>query len=217
MSKSTISEQVYEHLMQMVLSMEVKPSEKIPEEKIAKQFGCSRAPIREALKRLSHEGIVDIHPNKVAEIANYSDELIEQIGVVRVFNDIMAIKLAMLFGSKIDFLKMNDLADECYKAAREKNTSLRIRKDCEFHIELAKIGKNQQLVKFTDELYKRIEFIQSFKYDDLIQPENQRKEHQEIVTLLINREERKLIELMVKHDSSFHAISTKYPFEFFIG
>ena len=212
----TISEQVYEHLMQMILSMRLKPSEKIPEERIAKQFGCSRAPIREALKRLSHEGIVNIYPNRSAEIANYSDEQIEQIGVVRVFHDIMAIKLALLYGSQMNFLKMRAIADECFKAAEVKDLGLRIKKDCEFHIELIRVGKNHQLLKFAKELFTRIEFIQAFKYDMVLNPHDQLKEHYEIVDLLINREEEKVTKLLVKHGSSFHGISNKYPLDFFI-
>lgn len=216
MGRHIISEQVYEYLMKMILSMELKPLEKIPEEKIAKQFGCSRAPIREAMKRLAHEGIITIYPNRYAEIASYSDELIEQIGVVRVFHDIMAVKLALLYGSKMNFLKMKTLADECFEAAEVENFELRIKKDCEFHMELIKIGRNQQLLKFENELFTRIKFIQATQYTDLISPQDQLREHHEIVDLLINREEKKVLELIVKHDSLFHGISEKYPFNFFM-
>jgi len=215
MSRLTISEQVYEYFMRMILSMELKPSERIPEEKIAKQFGCSRAPIREAMKRLAHEGIISIYPNRYAEIANYNAEQIEQIGVVRVFHDIMAVKLALFYGSKMDFLKMKAISDECYEAAKSGNYELRINKDCEFHMELIKIGKNQQLFKFENELFTRIKFIQATNYVHLIGPEEQLKEHYEIVDLLINHEEENVVKLIIQHDSNFHGISEKYPVKFF--
>lgn len=44
------SEQVYEHLKNLILSRALKPGEKIPEAKLAAQFGLSRTPIREAIK-----------------------------------------------------------------------------------------------------------------------------------------------------------------------
>jgi DNA-binding GntR family transcriptional regulator len=200
----------------MILSMQMKPAERISEEKIAKYFGSSRAPIREALKRLAHEGLVNLYPNRYAEVANYSDELVKQIGVVRVFHDIAAIKLVVLFGCKADFNKMRELAEDCYLAAKEGNTALRIRKDCEFHMELSNISKNQQLCKFAKELYIRIEFIQAFRYVDLIGLEEQFKEHSTIIDLLVNRQEEEAIEYLTRHNSRFHRISEQYPLDFFI-
>ena len=52
-----MSDTVYLHLRDMILSMEIKPGDRIPEAKIAKQFGISRTPIREAIKRLASDGI----------------------------------------------------------------------------------------------------------------------------------------------------------------
>lgn len=215
-NKASISEKVYDHLMQMVLSMEMKPGAKISEEKISKEFGCSRAPIREALKRLSHEGVVNLYPKRYAEVGNYSDDLIKQIGVVRVFMDIMAIKLVMIFGSNADIMKMREHADQCLEAAERGDTALRIRKDCDFHLELSKISKNQQLCKFANELYIRIEFIQATRYVSLENPQEQWRQHCEIIDLLLNRDEMKAIELIARHDSNFHGISNDFPINFFI-
>mgnify|MGYP003162460439 CR=1 FL=1 len=49
------SEQVYEHLKNLILSRALKPGEKIPEAKLAAQFGLSRTPIREAIKKLAND------------------------------------------------------------------------------------------------------------------------------------------------------------------
>ena len=54
--KKNLSAEAYEHIKQMILHLEIKPGEKIPEEKIAGQLGSSRTPIREALRKLSAEG-----------------------------------------------------------------------------------------------------------------------------------------------------------------
>ena len=216
-AKKTISEQVYKYLTHMILSMQLKPAERIAEEEIAKRFGCSRAPIREALKKLEHEGIVNIYPNRYAEISNYNDELIEQIGVVRIFHDIMTVKHVMLYACKDDFLKMRTFADQCFEAAKSDDPALRIQKDCEFHLELSRISRNQLLLKFAKELFIRIEFIQASRYDALVSPQEQLKEHYDIIDLLINHEEQKAIELITKHNSAFHKLSDKFPLEFFIG
>jgi len=217
MKKQLISEQVYDYLMEMILSMQIKPSERISEEKIAKQIGCSRAPIREALKRLANDGIVNLYPNRYAEVANYSSEQVEQVGVMRVFHDIMAIRAAMLNGSKADLLNMKTIADECFHAEKIGDRALRIKKDCEFHMEFSRLSKNQPMMKFAKELFTQIEFIQASRYIELVNPQQQLQDHYNVIDYMINNEADKAIELIVKHGSVFFGLSKKYPLSFFIG
>jgi len=217
MKKQLISEQVYDYLMEMILTMQIKPSERISEEKIAKQIGCSRAPIREALKRLANDGIVNLYPNRYAEVANYSRDQVEQVGVMRVFHDIMAIRAAMLNGSKADLLNMKTIADECFHAGKIGNRALRIKKDCEFHMEFSRLSKNQPMMKFAKELFTQIEFIQASRYIELVNPQQQLQDHYNVIDYMINNETDKAIELIVKHGSVFFGLSQKYPLSFFVG
>ena len=68
MQELGMAAKVYEALKDMILAQQIKPGEKIPESKLATQFGISRTPIREALKRLENDGIVTVYPNRYAEV-----------------------------------------------------------------------------------------------------------------------------------------------------
>ena len=59
--RQSLSEQVYHYIKRLILSGEIRGGEKIPEEKVAQQFGVSRTPIREALKRLEEYGLIRIN------------------------------------------------------------------------------------------------------------------------------------------------------------
>ena len=61
-----MSDTVYLHLRDMILSMEIKPGDRIPEAKIAKQFVISRPPIGVAFMLLASDGIVNVYPNLFA-------------------------------------------------------------------------------------------------------------------------------------------------------
>lgn len=50
----------------------LKPDERLSEEAIAKRFGVSRAPVREALRLLAQEEIVAIEPRRGARVRSYS-------------------------------------------------------------------------------------------------------------------------------------------------
>ena len=54
----------YERIRRLVLDGDVAPGERLGQVELAERLGISRTPVREALRRLSAEGLVDSHPNR---------------------------------------------------------------------------------------------------------------------------------------------------------
>ena len=214
-STSSLSETIYQHIVDMILSLQIKPGEKISEAKIAKEFNVSRTPIREALKKLAHDGIINIYPNRFARVASYTPDYIKQIGIVRLSLETMAVKLAIHNGSNSEFLNLRKYCEQCYKAASIGDTSSRIKMDCTFHFELCKISKNQQLIDFQREIYFKIEFIQACQNVTFQLPDDQHKDHEDIVNNLLDRNEEKVTSILIKHCGDFHNIIKDYPPNFF--
>lgn len=111
---------VYEYLKDMILNMKLVPGEKVPESKIAEHFGISRTPIREAMRRLENEGLIEIYPNRFAQIATFSTDYVQQLGIVRLELEKLAVQLAIFYGCNADFMKLRTVADRCYEAAQRK-------------------------------------------------------------------------------------------------
>lgn len=63
-SNTTTSEIVLESLREQIINGILQPQEKLVEAEIARKFGLSRGPVREALRQLAVEGLVDYCPNK---------------------------------------------------------------------------------------------------------------------------------------------------------
>ena len=61
-----------ERLAEEIETNRLKPGERLSEEAIAKRFGVSRAPVREALRLLAQEEIVAIEPRRGARVRSYS-------------------------------------------------------------------------------------------------------------------------------------------------
>ena len=214
MQNQTLNEAVYQYILDQILSMKFKSGDKIPEAKIANDFGTSRTPIREALHRLADDGIINIYPNRTAEVAHWDDETIRQIGLMRIQLDVLAAKLAVYHGSNADFAQMFQHAELCLKAGREGNIAKRIREDCAFHCDLSRISKNAQLYQFSQNIALKIEFIQScFGVVYLDSPEQQYEQHKEIYRALLNRDARTAASLIVKYHALFHDMVDYYPVE----
>lgn len=76
-------DRAYQVIKHALLSGELGPGDLLPEEKLAALTGVSRTPVREALRRLSAEGLVDVRPNRGARVPSWSDEELDAIFELR--------------------------------------------------------------------------------------------------------------------------------------
>jgi DNA-binding GntR family transcriptional regulator len=70
----TLSDEVFQALVKAILSGEIEPGARLDEPSICRKFGVSRTPIREALRRLSGTGLVDVTPRKGVTVARIEVE-----------------------------------------------------------------------------------------------------------------------------------------------
>jgi DNA-binding GntR family transcriptional regulator len=73
-SAVTLSDEVFEALVKDILSGAVEPGARLDEPSICRKFGVSRTPIREALRRLSGTGLVEVAPRKGVTVARIDIE-----------------------------------------------------------------------------------------------------------------------------------------------
>ena len=64
--KKLRSEQVYEEIKALIMSMELRPGEPLAELTLCERLGVSRTPIRTALRMLESDGLVDFVPHRGA-------------------------------------------------------------------------------------------------------------------------------------------------------
>lgn len=61
-ASKNLSDQIAEYLIDQVVSLKIVPGERIMEEKLAKELGVSRSPVREAFRILEQTGLVELIP-----------------------------------------------------------------------------------------------------------------------------------------------------------
>lgn len=81
--RPALSVEITDRMRRMIMEGELKPGEKVPEKALTEHFGVSRTPIREAVKILAHEGLVELVQNRGAVVApQTADELRELFPVI---------------------------------------------------------------------------------------------------------------------------------------
>lgn len=87
----TIQNQVYQRLKEEICAGAYAPGQKLQEQALATAYDVSRSPVREALRRLGSEGLVEEIPNRGVFVKTFSRKDIEEIFEVRVMLESRAI------------------------------------------------------------------------------------------------------------------------------
>jgi DNA-binding GntR family transcriptional regulator len=88
-------ELVHDRIRTAILRDELPPGEEISQVRLAKELGVSRTPLREALRMLVTEGLVEGEPNHQLRVTAFSIEDMEELYVSRVALEATAIRITI--------------------------------------------------------------------------------------------------------------------------
>jgi len=103
---STVSE-LYEVLRRRILDGSLRPGAPVSQVKLSRELGVHRTPLREALRMLQREGLVDAEPNRRVRIATMSIEGIEDLYARRVLLEVLAVRVGTPRFESDDFARMD--------------------------------------------------------------------------------------------------------------
>ncbi len=79
----TLADNIYHYLWTQIGNLELEPGFRLSEVSLARQFNCSRIPVREAVSRLAVEGALDILPQRGSFVTQIDREQIERVRYLR--------------------------------------------------------------------------------------------------------------------------------------
>ena len=150
----------YSTLRKKAIDFEFKPGERLNESALTRQLAISRTPLREALNRLVAEGFLTfelgrgffcrpLSPQKIQDLYQIRSAL-ETEALVRTIDCASddAVKEVLLY---------LDQAEQVYVQCSDLNELLRM--DEEFHMKLAALSNNEELVHLLDNINERIRYV----------------------------------------------------------
>src|SRR6185436_6574606 len=79
----SLSQRVVEELRRSILTSRRRPGDRLIEDRLSEELGVSRIPVREALRVLAGEGLVDVQPRRGASVADISPDVARDLVEVR--------------------------------------------------------------------------------------------------------------------------------------
>jgi DNA-binding GntR family transcriptional regulator len=140
---ATLVELAGNRLRDAILSGALEPGEKIIEEQLCADFGISRAPLREALRLLAQQGLVEHLPRRGSRVSDWSPEDIRQLFELRGVLERHAIESALpLSDPENDLAPVRDALGQMRAAATELERDDAHRS---FHAAVVGLADNRQL------------------------------------------------------------------------
>ncbi|MFF7063776.1 FCD domain-containing protein [Pseudomonas sp. NPDC008258] len=154
--KATGASRVYTILRDEILTMKLAPGTALDEIGLSERFDLSRSPIREALVRLSADGLVSILPNRSTIVSQMDFRRIPEFLDALDLLQRVTTRLAALHRSPLELADIRT-AQKAYEKAiancvKTGTSQAMIEKNYDFHMAIAKAGHN---VYFAD-LYRRL-------------------------------------------------------------
>ncbi len=117
MQAVSVAQQIYDYLRLAIMDGALKPRERLTEESLAKTLSVSRTPVREALRRLEVEGLIEYVPNKQVVVSDFTSEEIAEVYDLRMLLEGYAARCA---APRITEPQLSELQELCarFDAAR---------------------------------------------------------------------------------------------------
>src|SRR5829696_6166977 len=146
----SVADLAYERIRSLVLSGELAPGTRLGQVELAERLGISRTPVREALRRLGGEGLVEGHSNHGFRVADLGlDAVLRRLEVRAILEPGIA-ALAAGQRTERDLVLMSEaIADE--EVARDGIEAHDASRS--FHIALARASGNEELVRVIESLW----------------------------------------------------------------
>lgn len=190
------SHAVHRALKRAILDQALSPGAKLPEDSIGERLGVSRTLVREALVRLSEEGLVDLRPNKGATVARPTLEEGRNLFLTRMALEHLVVETlsGKLTKEQIDTLSAHIDAEDAARAEHAQS----IRLAGEFHTLLAQMTNNASLIRYVNETVARSSLILAL-YGRPHSSECAVSEHRDLLNHLIAGKTDAAAKLMTHH------------------
>lgn len=162
----TKTEMIYSTLREAIVSGDIKTGEKIVLSKVASDLGVSPSPVREAIKQLAAEGLIDLTAHTEAVVSRLSEKDFREFTEIRVILESEATKCATKQVTPEFIAKLEDILakmQECMDQEDSKRYGVLNR---EFHETIYESCGNEQLTKLIDSITVRTDRARAvFSYD----------------------------------------------------
>ena len=211
----TLRGKVFSQIQNDILNGLYQPGENLIETKLSEEMGVSRTPIREAIRQLELEGLVQSIPNKGAIVKGISAKDIEDIYTIRMLIEGLAARWAAekITPEELEELKEAVELEEFYTVKND--ISHLLRSDSRFHDIIYKACKSKPLMHTLSTFHHHVQRARSISMNSPGRARQVLEEHKAIFRAITDRDADRAEKLTTEHvrNASMNLLKQKATFE----
>jgi len=199
---ASLADQAYFAIRALIVSLELAPGDPIREPDLTAQLGIGRTPIREALRRLALERLVEVYPRRGMFVTTVDVRDLARLCEVRAVLEPEAARLAAERATRPDLEEINALLEELLDPRRRDDRTL-IDLDERIHRTIYRTSHNQLLEETLEWYYTHALRIWMLALDRTRTLQSAVLEHHELLDAIARGKGERAAELMRAHVEHF--------------
>ena len=196
--------EVYDKLKRAILEFDLKPGEKIREDVISRKLNCSRTPVREAIIRLEHDGLLEKIPHQGVFVKKFSMKEIMEIHTVQELLEIPTALLALENRTEDDLADLRANLDNCDRSLSEGDLTTYSIESLRFHQLLYEASKNVALTQILQNVREKLIIKSRINFLNMERIRLNLEDHRKIYECLVRQDRDKMDGLIRRHISEAH-------------
>jgi GntR family transcriptional regulator, rspAB operon transcriptional repressor len=191
--------QIHAQLRDWIVTGRSKPGELMSEPKLAERFGLSRTPIREAVKKLEEEGLLDIFPQVGSVVAPINAEVVRDSQFIRETLECRTVELAVAAATASDIAQLRQIIKHQQGLIKRSDKEGFFKSDDHFHETLMRMSGRRSAWRIVMTTKAQLDRVRYLSLEDNAWLSMVFAEHCEIVEAVASRNAAKAVSAMQAH------------------
>ncbi|MEC7538415.1 MAG: GntR family transcriptional regulator [Pseudomonadota bacterium] len=196
---STLHGNLVANIRELIIEGDLEPGAKVPERILSERYGVSRTPLREALKTLASEGLLELLPHRGARVARLTAEDVDQMFPIMGALEALSGELACQNLTEDQYAEIQALHYQMVLHYTRRELKPYFQVNQEIHEKILSASANQLLLHMYQTLSGRIRrarYVANMSSERWSQAV---KEHEEMLNALAARDGTALADVLKRH------------------
>lgn len=199
----SLGDRAYYAIRELIVSLELPPGSVLNERELMERLGLGRTPVREALRTLARERLVEVYPRRGMFVSRVDVGDLAGLSEVRLSLESLAARLAAERATEADRDGCAELLDELERAAGERDERALIELDQRIHRHVYRCAHNPFLEQTLNEYYMLTLRIWFLALDRVARLDAAVREHRELLVAIRAGNADRAEEVMRRHVAGF--------------
>ncbi|WP_158084095.1 GntR family transcriptional regulator [Marispirochaeta aestuarii] len=190
------SHDIYTTLFDRIIHNQYPSENFLREDSLAKEFGTSRTPIRNVLKRLEQDQLIQIIPNRGAKTFPFTADDLEDIFEIRRSLEALALEFAI---PALSIQRLIEIRKEIQEISNTKDYMRHAEVDAELHTYLIESCGRRRLINMVNQLYHLIQTFRELGFRDNEVRTTTCEEHLRLIDAICVRDTKLAIDVLKTH------------------